>query len=154
MPFAEPGGNGLFNSRIRNSPLISLSFFDNNSKQMNINNSQIFINIGPKKSSKNNGNSIKSEFQIINNSNVSNLSSRFYLSGFRVENTTENDASAVHIQIKPENKTLPYFVLVKFGLYSTINSSVQDFDLWKIFCPSGIEFFIFCFIEKFIANAA
>jgi hypothetical protein len=42
---------------------------------------------------------------------------------------------SISVQIKPEseNSSIGYLALMKFGEVPSVNS----YDLWKVFCPSG-----------------
>ena len=45
--------------------------------------------------------------------------------------------SSVHFVLSPLNNSIGYLVLLKFNMTPEIDSTYQDYDYWKIFCPSG-----------------
>ncbi len=71
--------------------------------------------------------------RIANNKNISEKQELFTI-GLKLE--TQN--SSIHIEISPFDSSVGYLVLLKFNMTPRINSSFgQDYDNWKLFCPSG-----------------
>jgi len=71
--------------------------------------------------------------RIANNKNISEKQELFTI-GLKLE--TQN--SSIHIEISPFDSSVGYLVLLKFNMTPRINSKFgQDYDNWKLFCPSG-----------------
>ena len=70
---------------------------------------------------------------IANNKNISEKQELFTI-GLKLE--TQN--SSIHIEISPFDSSVGYLVFLKFNMTPRINSKFgQDYDNWKLFCPSG-----------------
>ena len=45
--------------------------------------------------------------------------------------------ASIHLEISPLDISVGYLVLLKFNMTPRIHSTFQDYDNWKMFCPSG-----------------
>ena len=74
----------------------------------------------------------------------------FFLNGIRLNGTNVS----LHIQIKPENMSIGYLVLAKFGENPTLKKGKKDYSHYDLFCPDrkyNIFKFI-CFYFDIISN--
>ena len=128
---AVSGHNGYNETFIGNSSAIELSFYDENSNEIQIDQSHSPIDIKIKRDS-----SLLYSFQYVNSTEINDalnvLNSNFLLNTFTIKS---NNAS-IHIEIKPLIKIKSYLFLLKFGYMPIVNSTYSDFDSFRIFCPS------------------
>lgn len=69
------------------------------------------------------------------NSLKQNSNNVLTLDGF---NVTKNNVS-IFYHIKPSNKLLGYFVSLRFGAYTVLNSTAKLYDVSSIFCPNNLR---------------
>jgi hypothetical protein len=129
MPFAMSGGNGNSGINIGSSGLISLSFFDENNKEITISKASELINVTVNRYI----DQTYPEFQFINSSNMSSTLN-YVPSGLRLSGSNVS----LHIHIKPENTSSAYLTMLKFGKLPSYNSTSHNADLWDILCPKGL----------------
>jgi hypothetical protein len=135
MPMATCVHNGNNETNIGLSQSIAISFSNNHENEIEIKDSAQLIDIWIPREM--NFLDVHPNFVnltgIANNKNISEKQELFTI-GLKLE--TQN--SSIHIEISPFDSSVGYLVLLKFNMTPRINSSFgQDYDNWKLFCPSG-----------------
>ena len=123
--------NGNNETKIGLSRTVSLSLFDSKSKsQIKIKNSSQPIHLWIPRDFT----SQPAKFEFINATNETLKNSNFFLpNNFNITSTN----SSVHLQLKPENRNLAYFVSIKFNGTPVWNQTHQSFNNSRLFCPQG-----------------
>ena len=127
--------NGNNETNIGLSQSIAISFSNNHENEIEIKDSAQLIDIWiPREMNLLDVHpNIVNLTRIANNKNISEKQELFTI-GLKLE--TQN--SSIHIEISPFDSSVGYLVLLKFNMTPRINSSFgQDYDNWKLFCPSG-----------------
>jgi hypothetical protein len=135
MPMATCVHNGNNETNIGLSQSITISFSNNYENEIEIKDSSQLIDIWiPREMNLLDVHpNIVNLTRIANNKNISEKQELFTI-GLKLE--TQN--SSIHIEISPFDSSVGYLVLLKFNMTPRINSSFgQDYDNWKLFCPSG-----------------
>jgi hypothetical protein len=135
MPMATCVHNGNNETNIGLSQSIAISFSNNHENEIEIKDSAQLIDIWIPREM--NFLDVHPNFVnltgIANNKNISEKQELFTI-GLKLE--TQN--SSIHIEISPFDSSVGYLVLLKFNMTPRINSKFgQDYDNWKLFCPSG-----------------
>ena len=131
MPMASCAYNGNNETNIGLSQAISISFSDNNGNEIEMNNSSKLIDLWIPRDP----NIKKSNFVFVNATKRSNTTNESQLLPIGITSTFQN--SSIHLQILPLNASVGYIVLLKFNMTPRINLTFQDYDSWRMFCPSG-----------------
>ena len=76
-----------------------------------------------------------SKIKLMNASSLKNNGTESQLYPISFTKTAMN--SSLHIEFSPLNFSIGYLVLLKFNSTPKINSTLQEFDSWKMFCPAG-----------------
>lgn len=133
---AASGHNGRNESFIGFSYGMSLSFLDQNGNEIPVKNTlepiQMFIPRDP--------NLLDNEYMLVNVSSNSTLvrnNSQILPNAFVVYPTN----ASLHIQIKPENLSVGYLALVKFGSSPILDSLTKMYDFWQLLCPNSTSDF-------------
>jgi hypothetical protein len=122
------GLNGDNETNVGRSKSISLSFYDeNDGTEMQVNNQTNPIEFWIQKDF------TSTDYTFYNLTYSNDL---FLINTF-IKSTTN---SSVHIQIKPNNLELGYLMLFMFNDIPILTSSDEKYDIWKLYCPSGIYF--------------
>ena len=133
MEKAFPGLNS--NVSINGSKSIALSFYDENQNEKLVQNSaKPFIFSIPRDTSQ----PLPPFIYFSNNSSnfsIKSFSNLLTLDGFMLNKQNVS----IHYQINPNDNEIGYFVALKFGGNPFLNSSLQLFDMWNIFCPKGMQ---------------
>jgi len=146
MAMALTGKNGDNETNVGASNSISYSLHDENNKEIPISNLEKPIEFWIFKEDLN---SPSTEYQYVNAVNASQIQngsltlkpqqvtsylSGFIVSGFKLSGTN----LSLSVQIKPENKSIGYLALLKFGDNPVFNlTSTSYYDLMSIFCPTN-----------------
>jgi hypothetical protein len=135
MPMATCVHNGNNETNIGLSQSIAISFSNNHENEIEIKDSAQLIDIWIPREM--NFLDVHPNFVnltgIANNKNISEKQELFTI-GLKLE--TQN--SSIHIEISPFDSSVGYLVFLKFSMTPRINSKFgQDYDNWKLFCPSG-----------------
>jgi hypothetical protein len=135
MPMATCVHNGNNETNIGLSQSIAISFSNNHENEIEIKDSAQLIDIWIPREM--NFLDVHPNFVnltgIANNKNISEKQELFTI-GLKLE--TQN--SSIHIEISPFDSSVGYLVFLKFNMTPRINSKFgQDYDNWKLFCPSG-----------------
>ena len=51
-----------------------------------------------------------------------------------------SENSSVHFQIKPENSSIGYFLVISFDSTPILNKTYKNFNYSMLFCPNGNKF--------------
>jgi hypothetical protein len=129
MPMAPCGHNGNNETNVGISSTVAVNFLDASGNEIPITNSTKKIDIWIPRDP---GTS-KPTSQYVNVTENNRQGSQLLPLGFNI--TASN--SSVHLEFAPVNITVGYVVLVKFGMVPRMNSTFQDYDSWRLFCPSG-----------------
>jgi hypothetical protein len=135
MPMATCVHNGNNETNIGLSQSIAISFSNNYENEIEIKDSAQLIDIWiPREMNLLDVHpNIVNLTRIANNKNISEKQELFTI-GLKLE--TQN--SSIHIEISPFDSSVGYLVFLKFNMTPRINSKFgQDYDNWKLFCPSG-----------------
>ena len=127
------GNNGDDQVYIGSSHSIGLSFYDEQDNQIQIQSTNIGLNITRIQ----NGSNVPFQYM-----NVASLIVIAEINQFVTFNfTTISQNYSIHIEIKPDNfsYTNGYFVFVKYGQLPVYNSTDQLFDKWYMLCPSDLQ---------------
>ena len=127
---AISGHNGNNETFIGMSFLNDLSFYDNDLNEIKITKSQSPIDIMIHRDT----NLPEYSYQYVNTTQLK-LSSLFLPNGF---NITANNVS-IHIELKPMNFKIGYFMVLKLGYTPIINSTYSDYDSFKLICPGNFS---------------
>jgi len=131
---AITGANGDNETFIGNSKQLSLSFYDEDKKEIPINNQKNkFEFIIPRDLSWSSSNT-SLEYIFINASQMDLAEKNHFLPNAI---TLSGSNVSFHIQIKPIDPRTGYVVLMKLGQTPIFNITFQSFDYWKILCPSS-----------------
>ena len=132
--------NGNNESFIGNSSLVDLSFYDENTNEVQIRNTSIPIDFIIERDK--NVLDFSSSLQYVNATDINSQleNSLFLMCSFIIKS---NNAS-IHIELKPIQSNISYIMVVKFGQLPIINSTYSDFTSFKIFCQSKI--LLICFM--------
>jgi hypothetical protein len=129
---AVSGHNGRNETFVGNSSFIGLAFYDENSNEIQITQSNFPIDVKIKRDSS----LTDSSFQYVNtskmNSVLEEINSVFLLNTFNIKSIN----ASIHIEIKPLNPSKSYLMFLKLGYMPILNSTYSDYDSFKIFCPS------------------
>jgi hypothetical protein len=128
------GSNGDNETFIGNSKQISLSFYDENKQEIPIKNSKKNLEFLIHRDLSWSSSNTSQDYVFVNASQI-NLAEKNHFLPNAI--TLSGSNVSVHIQIKPIDPNTGYVVLMKFGQTPILNSTLQSFDYWKIFCPSG-----------------
>ncbi len=123
------GHNGNNETFIGVSNSISLSFYDSNNNEIPIVKSPIDIVI------QRDSNLPEINFQYVNATQIQLSPESFYLPN--AFNLTSTNAS-IHIELEPIDKNVGYFVALKLGSTSIINSTYSNYDAFQVNCPSNL----------------
>lgn len=142
---ALTGNNGDNETSIGLSSSIGLTFYDEmTKKELNIYDLQKPIEFWIKKENDQgesyqffNGLSFNLNFNQSNLTNSTNLKiqiiqSSFYFVKYSFYKTKSN--TSFQIQLKPNNKSISYLILLKYSSLPVLNSFQSEYDDWKIFC--------------------
>jgi len=131
---ALTGANGDNETYIGNSKQLSLAFYDEDKKEIPITNAlTLFEFIIPRDLSFSTT-STSIDYEFVNASFMDMSEKNHFLPN--AINTTGANVS-FHLQIKPINLNTGYVVLMKLGQTPVLNSSMQSYDYWNIYCPEG-----------------
>ena len=146
MTMALTGNNGDNETNIGLSRSISFSIYDENNKEIQVNNQQKPIELWISRDA-----DVQIQpFQIIdalnasinNNNNLtlnSSLISSKLINGFIVSGFNLNGSnSSIHIQIKPNNKSTSYLTMLKFGDNPNLQLNNKYYDLLNLYCPNDL----------------
>jgi hypothetical protein len=146
MEKAFPGLNS--NVTVDGSKSIALSFFDENQNEKLVQNSdKPFIFSIPRDTSQ----PLPPFIYLLNNSSntsIKSFSNLLALDGFMLNKQNVS----IHYQISPNDNKIGYFFALKFGGNPYLNSDLQVFDMWSIFCPKGMKYFDFFSIYLLLIN--
>jgi hypothetical protein len=132
MPMASCVHNGDNETKIALSHSLSVSLSDNKGNEIKIKNSSKLIDIWIPRDF----NYIKNVAQFVNITNLLNNETNRQLFPIGFNKSTVN--SSIHVELSPVKISIGYLVLLKLNMTPRINSTFQDYDYWKMFCPSGI----------------
>ncbi len=132
MPMASCVHNGDNETKIALSHSLSVSLSDNKGNEIKIKNSSKLIDIWIPRDF----NYIKNVAQFVNITNLLNNETNRQLFPIGFNKSTVNSSS--HVELSPVKISIGYLVLLKLNMTPRINSTFQDYDYWKMFCPSGI----------------
>jgi hypothetical protein len=131
---ALTGANGDNETHIGNSKQLSLAFYDEKKQEIPISNAMSkFEFIIPRDLSFSATNT-SMDFEFVNASFMDMSEKNHFLPN--AINTTGANVS-FHLQISPIDPNTGYVVLLKLGQTPVLNSTMQSYDYWKIFCPQG-----------------
>jgi hypothetical protein len=134
-PMASCVHNGNNETKIGFSQSIGISFRENNGNEIEIKNSSQLIDIWIPRDlnlPKVNLNYVNITKQL---NDKTNNDTEIQLFPIGLNTTTLN--SSIHLILSPLNNSIGYLVLLKLNMTPKINSTFQDYDHWRIFCPSG-----------------
>jgi hypothetical protein len=134
-PMASCLHNGNNETKIGLSQSIGISFSENNGNEIEIKNTQKLIDIWIPRDlnlPKVNANYVNIT-KLMNKNTTNDTSTQLYPIG--LNKTTFN--SSIHLILSPLNNSIGYLILLKLNTTPRVNSTFQDYDHWKIFCPSG-----------------
>ena len=135
LSMALTGPNGDNETNIGASKSFSYSLYDEEYKEIAVHDLESPIELWIAKDS-----SVSVEpFKYVDVNNVSQENSMYngsqLIDGFMVSGIVLSGANlSMHIQLKPENKSVSYLTLVKFGA----NPNRRDFDMASAFCPHNL----------------
>ena len=136
---AVSGHNGRNETYVGNSTSIGLAFYDQNSNEIQITQSNFPIDVKIKRDSSLTESSLS--YQYVNtyklNSDLEAMNSIFLMNTFNVKSKN----ASIHIEIKPLIPSKSYLMFLKLGYMPILNSTYSDYDSLKIFCPSNISYF-------------
>jgi len=131
---AVSGHNGRNETFVGNSSSIELAFYDENSNEIQITQSNFPIDLKIKRDSSLTDSS--SSFQYVNTSKMNSVleetNSIYLLNTFNIKSKN----ASIHIEIKPFIPSKSYLMFLKLGYMPILNSTYSDYDSFKIFCPS------------------
>lgn len=130
-PMAACGHNGNNETKIGSSSTISLSLLDAFGNEIPIKNSKQKIDVYVPRDP----NAQKPTLNFVNVTENFKPGRQFLPTGFNI--TAKN--SSVTIEIMPTNFSLGYLLIFKIGNIPRLNSTFQDLDNWKLFCPSDLQ---------------
>ena len=122
--------NGNNETNIGTSQSISISFSDNNGNEIEIKNSPRLIDLWIPRDT----NTPKPSIVYVNVSEHGNNRTDEL---FPIGITTNTLNSSIHVEFLPLNLSVGYLVLLKFNMTPKINATIQSYDQWQLFCPSG-----------------
>jgi hypothetical protein len=132
MPMTVSGHNGNNETFIGLSSFVDLSFYDENLNDITIVQSLSPIHIRIERDP----NLPTYSYQYVNVTSFDIPQKAFFLPNGL--NLTAKDAS-LHIELKPINVSIGYFILVKFGYTPIVNATYADYDAFEILCPNKIR---------------
>jgi len=129
---AVSGHNGNNETLIGFSTSVGLSFYDENANEIPITQSKTPIDITIQRDV----NLPQYSYQYVNASQIQLSPGSFYLpNGFNI--TSSN--SSMHIELKPVNMGIAYFLVMKLGYTPIVNASYADYTSFKLMCPSNFS---------------
>lgn len=134
MPTAISGFNGRNETFIGNSYGLDLSFLDEAGAVIPVQNLYIPIELWIPRSTT----LSQDAYQYVNTTNLT-VSSSFQIMPNAMNISSTN--ASLHIQLSPQDFTLAYLILVKFGSTPYLNSTASSYDFWKVFCPNSSDFY-------------
>jgi hypothetical protein len=126
---AVSGHNGNNESLIGMSSSIGLSFYDENSNEIEILQSKTPIDIRIQRDPS----TVSYPFYYVNASNIGFLSGTYLLQNY-FKIVTKN--ASLHIELKPVNMMIGYLLVLKLGYMPIVNSTSADYSSFQLFCPS------------------
>jgi hypothetical protein len=135
---AVSGHNGNNETFIGFSSSIGLSFYDENNQEIQITKtkSPIHMFIPQDKNLER-----RHPFQYVNASQIQISPGSFFMpNGLNLNSGTN---VSLKIELKPFNQSVGYVIVVKLGRSPIINSTYADYDSFKIFCPSKLNYFYY-----------
>jgi len=146
---AVTGANGDNETYIGNSKQLSLSFYDEDKKEIPIKNQKNTFEFIISRDLSWSSDNTSLEFVYINASQMELAEKNHFLPNAI---TLSGSNVSFHLQIKPINLNTGYVVLMKLGQTPIFNSTFQSFDHWKILCPSSTKNKIFKISFNFFFN--
>lgn len=128
MPKPVLGINGDELS-LKDSSLVSLSFFDDNNQEVLMNSSDRFFEIRIKKDSS----KFSTSFRNFDTKKLSKQIEKLIWFKFNVS----NPKSSIHVHIKTDNYSTAIIALLKFNEDPSFKDGI--FDIFKIFCPDDLK---------------
>lgn len=131
---ALTGANGDNETFIGNSKQLSLAFYDENKQEIPISNSMSRFEFVIPRDLSFSAPGTSMDFEYVNASYMDMSDKNHFLPN--AINTTGANIS-FHLQISPDDVNTGYVVLMKLGQTPVLNSSMQSYDYWNIYCPEG-----------------
>ena len=126
---APTGFNGDNETSIGLSHTVSISFSETDGNEIPISNSSQLIDVWIPRDP----NSPRLSPIYVNTSFNNRPGSQLFPIAF---NVTSSNAS-IHLEFAPLNSSVGYVILLKFNMTPKLNSTYQDYDSWRLFCPQG-----------------
>jgi len=126
---AVSGHNGNNESLIGMSSSIGLSFYDENSNEIEILQTKTPIDIRIQRDPS----TVNYPFYYVNATNIGFLPGTYLLQNY-FKIITKN--ASLHIELKPVNMMIGYLLVLKLGYMPIVNSTSADYTSFQLFCPS------------------
>jgi hypothetical protein len=134
MPMASCVHNGDNETKIGLSQSLSISVSDSQGNEIEIKDSSQLIDIWIPRDL----NYLKGEAQFISVSVANLLYNQTEQQFLPVGLNKSMVNSSIHLELSPVIISIGYLVLLKLNMTPRINSTFQDYNYWRMFCPSGI----------------
>lgn len=127
---APTGKNGKRGLNIGNSTAVAHSFYSDDLNPIPIGNYAAGFTFWITKNS-----AAAPSFETVRKGVNSTITAANQIQTYRLTLTSANQS--ITIQLAPSVTTIAYLVLLKYGGTPIVNSTLNDYDIGKIFCPSG-----------------